>query len=290
MARWMWSLAVLACLAAAACGSSSGPADDGVSVSPQNTTLLVGLNRVSIALLDQQQNPVHATAVHMQVVNAQGRAIDSVTMHGIGPEYGGIPVYVGVATFPDVGQFQYVVNATGAGGRQLAGQAYVTVMLKGSSVPVGAATPALHQAVLGDPGVTLASIDSGNPPDDWHSATIAQGLAQHRPMVLYFGDPAYCPSKTCGPTHQILEQLCAQYCGQLLFEHIETYYPAGPPGPQAHVNPAFSAFGLQTDPWIYFVNAAGVIADRYEGPVTLSDLVQSARGTLAGAVPAVALG
>ena len=107
--------------------------------------------------------------------------------------------------------------------------------------------------------------------------------------MLFLGDPAYCPSKTCGPTRQILEQLCTQFCSQLLFEHIETYFPAGPPGPTAHVNPAFDAFGLQTDPWVYFVDSAGVVTDRYEGPVTLPELQQSALGTLAGKVPAVTL-
>ena len=291
MARWTWLWPALACTVLAACGSSSpGPGDDNISVSPQNTTLLVGVNRVSIALLDQQQNPVRAGGVRMQVVDARGVNVATVSMHSIGPEYGGIPVYVGLARFPDVGEYQYLVTATGSGDQRLNGHAFVTVVLKGSSVPVGAAAPALHQPVLGDAGVTLAMLDSGIPPDDWHSETIAQGLAAHRPMVLYFGDPAYCPSKTCGPTHQILEQLCAQLCGQLLFEHIETYYPAGTPGPQAHVNPAFSAFGLQTDPWIYFVNASGVVADRYEGPVTLADLVQSAQGTLAGKVPAAGVG
>ncbi|MBV8444776.1 MAG: hypothetical protein JOZ92_02540 [Candidatus Dormibacteraeota bacterium] len=74
----------------------------------------------------------------------------------------------------------------------------------------------------------------------------------------------------------------------MLFEHIETYYPAGPPS-TARVNPAFLAFGLQTDPWIYFVNSSGVVADRFEGPVTLAELQQSAAGTLAGRVPAVSL-
>jgi hypothetical protein len=131
-------------------------------------------------------------------------------------------------------------------------------------------------------------LDSAQPPDDWHSQTVADGVRNHRPMVLFFGDPAYCPSRTCGPTHDILEQLCAVYCNRLLFEHIETYYPAGPPS-TSKVNPAFTAFGLTSDPWVYFINANGVVADRYEGPVTLGELEQSAAGTLAGRVPAVPL-
>jgi len=277
-----------------ACGGDQGThaaqdASENLSVSPQNSTLLVGINRISVALLDAQQNPVSAASASVRIISATGRTVATQPLQNIGPEYGGIPVYVGVADFPDVGQYEYVVRGTSRSGQTISGHAYVTVAAHGPEVAVGAQVPRVAQAILGDGGVTIAKIDSGVPPDTWHTETVAQGAAQHRPMVLYFGDPAYCPSKTCGPTKQILTQLCAQYCGQLLFEHIETYYPAGPPGPSAHVNPAFDAFGLQTDPWIYFVDSAGVVTDRYQGPVTLSELVQSAQGTLAGRVPAVTL-
>jgi hypothetical protein len=258
-------------------------------VSPQNTSLTVGVNRVSVALLDAHRNPVSASDVTLQLRNASGQVLETRPLSNVGPQYGGIPVYLGLVRFPDVGQFQFVVSGS-RNDRSVSGHAYVTVALKGPEVAVGSRPPAVSQAILGDPGVTIAQIDSGVPPDGWHNETVAQGLAQHRPMLLYFGDPAYCPSKTCGPTRDIVEQLCAKYCSQLLFEHIETYFPAGPPGPNAHVNPAFDAFGLQTDPWIYFVNANGIVSDRYEGPVTLEELEQSAQGTLGGSVPAVGLG
>jgi hypothetical protein len=106
-------------------------------------------------------------------------------------------------------------------------------------------------------------------------------------MVLFFGQPGYCPSKTCGPTVSILHQLCTQYCSQLSFQHIETDFPAS--AAQTFNNPAFRAFGLQTDPWVYFVNSAGIVTDRFEGPITLDELKSAAEGTLAGHVPAVSL-
>jgi hypothetical protein len=152
---------------------------------------------------------------------------------------------------------------------------------------VGARVPALHQAVLTDPGTTLAMVDSGVPPDIWHDQTIASALAAHKPMVLFFGQPGYCPSKTCGPTVSILHQLCAQYCSQFSFQHIETNFPASVA--QTFNNPAFRAFGLQTDPWVYVVNSSGIVTDRFEGPVTLDELKSAAEGTLAGHVPAVSL-
>jgi hypothetical protein len=270
-------------------GAASPPASaTGVMVVPQNSSLTVGVDRVSIALLDAKRNPLSASDVTLDVLDPAGRTVERRQLTDVAAQYGGIPVYIGVARFPDVGQYQYVVSGR-KGSATVSGRAFVTVSLRSQEVMVGAPAPRVSQPILGDAGVTLARIDSGVPPDAWHTATVAQGLEQHKPMVLFFGDPAYCPSKTCGPTRDILQQLCAQYCTQLLFEHIETYYPAQPPGPDAPVNPGFTAFGLQTDPWVYFANAAGIVSDRYEGPVTLSQLVESAKGTLAGAVPAVGL-
>jgi hypothetical protein len=286
---------LVATLAIAACGTAG---DNGatpaqlpmkLTVSPQNNTLLVGLDRISIALLDSRQSPVSAHDVSVQVLDRASHVVVARPLDNIGPEYGGIPIYVGIVTFPSAGAFQYLVRGTTQSGQTVAGNAFVTVRVSGTEIPVGAKAPLVHQAILGDPGVTLAMIDSGVPPDNWHTLTIAGGVAQHRPMVLYFGDPAFCPSKTCGPTRDILQQLCTQYCSQLVFEHIETYFPAGPPGPTAQSNPAFDAFGLQTDPWVYLINAQGVVADRFEGPLTLAELVQSVQGTLAGKVPAVGL-
>src|ERR1700686_3110404 len=99
------------CIAVAACGGSTsgGGAAENLSVSPQNTSFVVGVNRISVALLDQQQNPVHAMGVSLRVLNSNGAAVGTAALKNIGPEYGGIPVYVGVTTFPDVGQYQFIV-------------------------------------------------------------------------------------------------------------------------------------------------------------------------------------
>jgi len=290
--RWaaLAAVAGLVVASVAGCAGSTSPATnvETLNVQPQNSTLIVGVNRVSIALLDGRSNPVAATDVVVRILDRADREAGVRPLENISAAYGGIPIYVGSATFPSAGQYDYVVHGYAAQTHRLvAGHAFVTVAASGPEIAVGARVPAVHQAGLGDPGVTLAMVDSGVPPDTWHDVTVAQALTQHRPMVLFFGQPGYCPSKTCGPTVAILRQLCAQYCTQLSFQHIETDFPASTA--QVFNNPAFRAFGLQSDPWVYFVNAAGIVADRFEGPVTLDELQGAAAGTLAGRVPAVPL-
>ncbi|MBJ7609752.1 MAG: hypothetical protein JF887_10055 [Candidatus Dormibacteraeota bacterium] len=275
------------CGAPVACaGGGCTPPPENLNVQPQNTTLLVGVNRISIALLDTRQNPVSATGVSVDIITPAGKSLAHRPLQNIAAVYGGIPVYVGIAQFPTAGQYEFLVTGNGASA-QINGHAYVTVAASGPEVAIGARVPALHQAVLTDPGVTISMVDSGVPPDTWHDQTVAQALAAHKPMVLFFGEPGFCPSKTCGPTVAILKQLCAQYCGQFSFQHIEDSIPAS--NAQVPNNPAFRAFGLQTEPWVFFVNGDGVVTDRFEGPTTLDDLKGAASGTLAGHVPAVSL-
>jgi hypothetical protein len=276
------SSAPVAC-AAAAC---TPQAQENLNVQPQNSTLLVGVNRVSIALLDGKQSPVAASGVNITILNPAGQSIATRPLDSIAAVYGGIPIYVGIATFPTAGQYEFLVTGRGGSG-PIAGHAFVTVASTGPEIAVGAHVPALHQAVLTDPGVTISMVDSGVPPDTWHDQTIAGALAAHRPMVLFFGQPGFCPSKTCGPTVAILKQLCTQFCSQFSFQHIETDFPAS--ASQVFNNPAFRAFGLPSDPWVYLVNSDGVVTDRFEGPVTVAELQGAAAGTLAGHVPAVSL-
>jgi hypothetical protein len=275
----------------AAAGCTAPPAQ-ALNVQPQNSTLLVGVNRISIAILNGQATPVTAANVSVDIVGPGGASLGTRPLEDIAPVYGGVPVYVGLADFPSAGQYDYLVKGTNSAGAAISGNAFVNVITKGPELAVGMTVPAVQQKVVTEPGVPLSMVDSGVPPDTWHDVTVAQALAEHRPMVLYFGEPGYCPSKTCGPTVAILKQLYTQYCTRFSFQHIEDDIPPGPAFVQPNAlpnNPAFLAFGLRSDPWVFFVNSAGVVADRFEGPITLDELQGAAQGTLAGHVPAVSL-
>lgn len=280
-------LAVLA-VACAACGQGagaqsgrSGGAD--LTVSPQNSTLLVGVDRISVALLDAHQQPVNNARVTLEI-DGNGKPVASRPLDWIGPTYDNKPVYNGTARFAQSGTYTLVAHATLPDGSTHTGRADVTVTTHSPELPVGFNPPSVSQRIVTDPNTRITDLDSGVPPDDWHTMTIAQALAAHRPMVLYFGEPGFCMSQVCGPVVGILKQLCTTYCDKLVFEHVEVRTPPGAEGP---FNPAYVAFGLTSEPWIYFVNSAGVVADRFEGPVTVDELKGAADGTLAGRVPAV---
>lgn len=275
-------------LLAAACGGGSatstgsgGTAPVNLTVTPQNSTLLVGENRLGIALGAGKQPVLGATAT--VTVQSGSSTIETEKLEFAGHEYKDIPYYLGAVAFPHQGVYTLRINATLRSGQAAQGVVNVIVTTHSPEPPIGFHMPALHQPTTTDVNGDLTKIDSGVPPDDWHTTTVADGLAQHKPMVLYFGNPGRCATRTCGPTVKVLQELCTTYCSKLLFEHIEVHYPASADA----TNPAFAQMGFESEPWTYFVNAQGVIADRFEGPVTLAQLQAAADGTLAGKVPAV---
>jgi hypothetical protein len=268
----------------AGCSGSSTSTTSDVTISPQNSVFLVGFDRVNIAL-NNGRVPVLDAKASMDVPLKSSR--ETVALDFVGHEYAQVPVYSSVVKFDHTGDTVVTVHARYSDGSSHSGIAHINVTDKSTSLPVGYPVPAISQPVASTVNGDLSKIDTGVPgPDDWHTETIAQGLAQHQPMVLFFGTPGRCVSGVCGPTLSILKQLQATLGNKMLFEHIEPDYPA-----QSNIlNPAYQEFGLTTEPWVYFVNSNGVVADRFEGSVVLSQLEQAAAGTLAGHVPAVTLG
>jgi hypothetical protein len=283
--------------ALSACGSGSGsPASDTTAATPltvsvQNSTLLPGVDRLGVALLTPANQPVLGAAVRVTVLDAAQHAVEAVPLQFIGSNYGQIPVYLGAAAFPAAGRYHLTIAATLSDGSHRSGAADVDVTTVSSSLPVGHSVTEVKvrtQRVSRDVNGDLGQIDSGikdgkSDPDPFHDDTIQDGLTMHKPMVLYFGEPGRCVSQTCGPTVQVLEQIYPQYKDRMLFEHIEVHDPALGEA----FNPVIVGFGLTTEPWVYFINDKGVVADRFEGPVTVEQLRSAADGTLAGRVPAV---
>ncbi len=301
-------LAALA-LVAAACSSGGGDGSPSAStpetsdtttslgVSPVivNSELVVGENRFMIGLISQENEEIVGAAVAFRFFKLDGDQQElreeaqatpialersyththedgTVETHGEG-ESG---VYVAAVQFDEAGEWG--VEVTVAAGDVTYDDAGVGfVVLEGSaSVAVGAAAP-LSETLTLDDVQDVAEIDTSDPPiPEMHIMTIAEAVTSGKPSVIIFATPAFCLSRICGPTKDVVDNLFEQYKDDVNFIHVEPYeLDKARSGEGLFAVPAFSEWGLRSEPWVFLVDSGGIVTAKFEAVVTLDELDQA---------------
>jgi hypothetical protein len=227
--------------------------------------LTVGLRRVPIGIVDHN-TPVTDAAVHIRAFasaggSAQLRDEADAPFRGEGLQGGGL--YVAQLKLDTVGQWlaQVTVKRPGATAVDLATPFQV---LSAATVPaVGQAAPRSKNQTLADVS-DPSYIDSGNPPDDMHAISIADAIAQHRPALVVFATPAFCESATCGPQVHAVQLLEPAYRDRLTFIHVEIFRDYKPDPAKRQLTATVVEWRLQTEPWVFLIDARGTIAAEFE--------------------------
>jgi hypothetical protein len=132
---------------------------------------------------------------------------------------------------------------------------------------VGQKAPAVHTLTVGQVS-DIAQIDTRVPPDDMHNDDLANVIGK-KPVVLLFATPALCQSRVCGPVTDEAEQVKQQYGDRVAFIHQEVYnnnqINDGP-------RPQMTAFGLQTEPWLFVIDRNGKVSSVLQGPFSVQEL------------------
>jgi hypothetical protein len=138
---------------------------------------------------------------------------------------------------------------------------------------VGDRPPLIHTPTAADVKGRLSKIDTRSPPDDMHSADLADALGK-RPIVLLFATPALCQSRVCGPVVDVAEEVKHEMGRGVDFIHMEVYN-----GNNASngYRPQLLAFGLRTEPWLFVIDRKGIIRTRIEGAFSAAELANAVR-------------
>ena len=130
----------------------------------------------------------------------------------------------------------------------------------------------------GAPAVAIDSRaqDGAKVPDpELHDTTIAAAIRAGRPALVQFATPVYCVSRFCGPTVEAQEELAAEYGDVAEFIHVEIWRDYD----ESVVNQAAADWLLRgddlTEPWLYLIDADGMIVERW-GPLFDLDDVRAA--------------
>jgi hypothetical protein len=306
-------VASLLALAAASCGSGApdGPrfptlvslGKGDVFPSITNSTLGPGPNRITMSIIDREDQPVLDAAVHVRYFDLNGErprfvSEGDATFVPITRGYvdeqsqrqrettGEDGAYVTDAAFGHPGDWGAEIAITREGRTETVEYRF-TVAERSSEPAVGDDAPRSVQQTLAT--VTdVEEIDSSYPPrGPMHETTIADAVTSGRPAVIAFATPAYCRSRVCAPVMDtVMDPLAAAYGERAAFVHVEPYDLRD----LRELNKQTPAratleWGLASEPWVFVVGRDGRIAAKFEGIMSLAEVEAALADALAADAP-----
>jgi hypothetical protein len=137
-----------------------------------------------------------------------------------------------------------------------------------NTAAVGEKAPRVSTPTAASVGGDLSKIDTRQPHDDMHDNDLKDVLGK-KPVVLVFATPALCQSRVCGPVVDVAEQVKDETGDGVVFIHNEVYNENDM---SKGIRPQLTAFGLQSEPWIFLINKDGTIEQRIEGAIGVDEL------------------
>jgi len=136
-------------------------------------------------------------------------------------------------------------------------------------VQVGQTAPRVHTQTLTDVGGDAKALDTRVPPATDMLEDDLYDVLGSKPVVLVFATPQLCQSRVCGPVVDVAEQVKSETKADVAFIHNEVYVDNNP---NKGLRPQLVAYGLETEPWIFVIDRAGKVMQRFEGAVSVDEL------------------
>jgi len=177
-------------------------------------------------------------------------------------------VYAAQVPFKTAGPYSMLTVTRLPDGRVIGATAALKVIASADDpIPeVGQKAPKVHTDTLASAKGDVAKIDTRSPPDDMHAVDFAAVVGK-KPVALLFATPQLCQSQVCGPVTDLEVQMQAKYGKRMDFIHQEVYKNNNI---QDGLRQPLQEFGLQSEPWLFVVNAKGIITARLEGSIGIN--------------------
>ncbi len=135
-----------------------------------------------------------------------------------------------------------------------------------AAVAVGEPAPPSQTPTSND-GADLDAVSTMlEPVPAFYEQTVAEALAAGRPVVVAFATPAFCVSRMCGPVMDVVAAVHGDYGDRVLFVHVEPYdLESARTTGRLELTVAATEWRLPTEPWVFVVDAGGVVRARFEG-------------------------
>jgi hypothetical protein len=238
-----------------------------------NSDVAVGSNvRFLLGLLDDGNRPVTDARVQLKFFKLLDETtgqlrVEAPAIFRGSPQLGDRGLYVARTEFDEPGKWGVGVSAQRPGEGAQTLRLTFDVKPRSQTPSIGRPAPASATPTAATPA-EAEGICSARPADAFHRLSLAQALAERKPLVVLFATPAFCTTRTCGPSLEVVQLATAAYADRVNVVHVEIYKDGRPPD----LLPAVAEWSLPSEPWVFLVGADGAIVDKYEGGVTTDEL------------------
>jgi hypothetical protein len=129
-----------------------------------------------------------------------------------------------------------------------------------ATLVAGAAAPKVASPTTTDT-LGVKPICTRDPMCPLHTQSLSTVIGAGKPVAALFATPARCQSQYCGPVLDEFLKVIGDYGDQIVPVHIEIYQ--APKG--TALVPTLDAWQIQSEPWLFGVDAAGTIQSRIDG-------------------------
>jgi hypothetical protein len=186
-------------------------------------------------------------------------------------------LYVARVSFDTPGQWSVVLTPTGMGSTPAASLA---VADKAVVPEVGESPPAVATRTTADHSLAEITTDP-DPEPAFYELSLDDALSNGRPTVVVFATPAFCITQTCGPLLDQVQALSSDH-PDVNFLHVEVYENLDATTfDELRTVPAVAAWGLPSEPWVFFIDAEGLVTARIEGSASDQE-IEAALASIGG--------
>ncbi len=273
-------------------GGSPAPEAEVVAVLA-TTVIRVGNNRLVVTTSDPANHELARpdTAAHFTFRSAADPSAAQIEGDGaqIWVSVGTRGAFVVDASFPAAGSWNATVTLSRDGTSIGTGAFGLTVKERGSTPAVGDPAPVVRTPTAADANGELANITTDVFPDArFYDTSVDALLAAHRPFVLTFYSPAFCPTTACGPLLKNMKTIANEF-PEMAFVHVEPYVmsnygmrlvPDWSTG-KLQFNDQAKAYGIPVDPFVFVIDGDGKVAASFELIVGMDEVraaIRAAQG------------
>ena len=283
--------------ASAGASPGSSPAAGSTTVLPtlDTTVIRVGANRLVMTVADPRNRELAFPDVTARFTfQVADPAVPPITADGyfIWVSVGNRGAFVVDVSFPVPGPWTGTIALRKATGPVGAADFPFRVVERGSTPGIGDPAPSIHTPTASDPnaGENLYGITTDVFPDPrFYQFSVDQLLAAHRPFVLVFYSPAYCPTTACGPLLKNMKAIANEF-PDVAFVHVEPHVMVNYGGRlmpdygtgQLEFNDMARAYGIPVEPFVFVVDGQGRIAASFELIVGSDEIRAAIRAATGG--------